>query len=102
MSFVTTSDQTNRASSDNQPQNRRGPTTRLLRHKKTRLWYKSGGDWTRELTEAAHFPSAASTLEVCNEQKLRDVQMVLAFGDDIYGIAIDIHPETEGARAVAG
>jgi hypothetical protein len=78
----------------------KGPTRRLLRHKKTRLWYKTGGAWTGDMKEAASFPSAASTVAVCKDQKLQDVQMVLAFGETIYGIAIDIHAGGDESRTV--
>ena len=79
----------------------KGPTRRLLRHKQNGLWYKPGGDWTRDVREAASFPSAASTVALCKEKKLRDVQMVLAFGDHIYGIGIDIHVGDDSSRSVA-
>jgi len=78
----------------------KGPTRRLLRHKQNGLWYKAGGDWTRDVREAASFPSAASTVALCKEQKLGDVQMVLAFGENIYGVAIDIHAADDASRSV--
>jgi hypothetical protein len=40
-------------------------------------------------------------MALCKEQKLRDVQMVLAFGESIYGVAIDIDPGDDTSRSVA-
>ena len=74
------------------------PTTRLLRHKETRLWYKQNGGWTPRMEEAIEFPSAESTVQECERNRLKDVQLVLVVNGTVFSVGIDIHA---GERAQA-
>lgn len=79
-----------------------GPNRRLLRHKKTNLFYKNSGEWTGNIREASNFPNAAEMVNLCREKRLPDVQMVLAFQENVYSVGIDIHsgePQSQPAQA---
>ena len=68
-----------------------GPQRRLLRHKRTSLWYKAPGQWTGKIDEALNFQDPASSVTECEKNALRDFQLILVFDGIPYGVGIDIH-----------
>lgn len=67
---------------------------RLLQHKQTHLYYKSPGSWTSSTDEADHFKDLASAAQLCWNQHLDQVELVLNFGLPIYDIRLPVTDES--------
>ena len=51
-------------------------TTRVLRHRRSRSYFKDGA-WTSNLDEANNFPTVRQIAETCVRHHLREVDLVL-------------------------
>jgi hypothetical protein len=68
---------------------------RLLQHKETHLYYKSPGTWTSSADEADHFKDLSSAAQLCWNQHLDQVELVLNFGQPIYDIRLPVTGESD-------
>jgi hypothetical protein len=68
---------------------------RLLQHKETHLYYKSPGSWTSSADEADHFKDLSSAAQLCWNQHLDQVELVLNFGLPIYDIRLPVTAQSD-------
>ncbi len=57
------------------------PNKRLVRHARSRKFFKAKGRWTKKAERALDFPNLVSLIHACLLHGLKDVELVLCFGD---------------------
>ncbi len=55
----------------------------LLRDVRRHVFYTEGGGWTEDPDHARDFPDIKQMLEICDQQHLRDVEVVEYFGREL-------------------
>ena len=65
---------------------------RLVREKRTGLYFKSPCEWTDNREEARHFDDLVSVFEACSECDLAGVELVLKHLSDDSEIQLDLTP----------
>ena len=57
-----------------------------LQRREPRLYYKGSGQWTKARGEAWAFKSSSDALDFCEQENIRDAEIVLAFEEERYDI----------------
>ena len=60
----------------------------VIQHTLTQFYLQSFADWTAELNDAWVFHSATEALGFCELWRLRDVQIIVAEGQDVHELAL--------------
>ena len=59
------------------------PVKRLLRHARTGKFFRGDGRWTKRADRALDFPHVMHVVHTCLLHGLRDVELVLDFGNKV-------------------
>jgi len=62
----------------------------LLQHRKTGLYYRAPGLWTKTPEEAYEFPSSGHLIHFQQSHNLEDVRMIFRFPSEGYSIQIPL------------
>ena len=68
--------------------NFKGPMKRLLRHGRTKKFFRGNGRWTKRPDRALDFPHVMRVVHTCLLHGLRDVELVLHFGDKMQTVPL--------------
>lgn len=61
----------------------------LIQHKKTKLFLKQDGTWTRDLDQGKDFASSIAAVNYCLTEKMQEVFIVLAFEEERLNLRLD-------------
>ncbi len=62
----------------------------LVQSKETQLFLGQDQDWTQERSQAKDFGSAAEALDYCLKNQIRQIRIVLDFGNAEYDLSFDV------------
>lgn len=62
----------------------------LIRSTATRLYFESEDKWAADISRAHDFGSSARAIQFAVEHRFKDVEVVLAYDDPHYNIAIPL------------
>ena len=66
------------------PMNKGLPVKLVVRHARSQKFLKSTGRWTKRVEAAFHFPNVINAIHTCLARGLKDVELVLRYGDGIH------------------
>ena len=67
----------------------------LIRSTRTGLFYRSEHEWTGDMVAARDFVTSARAIQLAFEWRLKEVEVVLAFDDPRYNLAMRLNTRPE-------
>ena len=64
------------------------PMKRLVRHARTGKFFRGNGRWTKRADRALDFPHVMHAVHTCLLHGLRDVELVLDFGNKVQTVPL--------------
>ena len=64
--------------------------TRVIQHKRTRLYLTEAGGWTAELEQAHRLPNVLTAVRMSRQLQLQEVELVLKFEGGNYDVRLDL------------